>query len=604
MIVKRWWVLLVLLVVGPWWVGRAAAQDSDEPQSAAAAPMVGWLELSGELIEGQVPFAWMADADAGRTLSAVLDQLHTVETGDRYIGLVIYLDAADLRLTQIHALGRAIRDVRAAGRTVLVFAESYAMSDYLLASYADRILLQHKGGVVLAGLSIEELYLTGLLDKIGIRADLEQIGKFKGANEELTRYEPSEPWNQNIASLLDDLYDQVITTVAQNRGVSREQVEQWLAGSWTMTDTDLVEAKLVDQRVGRDLIDATELAFGDDFLWDDEMGLVEATMRIDSPFAIFSMMFKSGQTQTQRPTIAVIHADGPITSGESAIGAGLFTDQTIGSRTLVRALGEVRDDENILGAVIQIDSPGGSALASDVIWQAVRKTTEEKPVYVSIGPMAASGGYYVAVAGDQVYVHPQSVVGSIGVVSGKFVLGNLYAKLGINVTQRDRGPLAGIYNSVNPFTIEQRRVVRAAMQNVYDQFVERVRMGRGSRLENIDAVAEGRLFTGRAAVDNGMADKVGTLEQAVADLAASLELDDGQYDVLHLPPAMTLEEYLTELFEVRSRPIGLAAPAELELARQLLGPAAWSAARRSLAGLMLLRDEPVLTLMPQVIVIK
>jgi len=589
--------LLALVFLAP------PARAADE---AARSQLVGWLELRGELIEGQHPLAWLAQIDEGATLSGVLDQLRTVAEGDRYAGVIIYLDMPQLQLTQVQAIGASIQRIRAAGRKVMVFAERYELLDYLLASYADRVLLQHKGELTLNGIAMEELYLAGLLDLIGVRADLEQIGQYKGASEPMTRTGPSEAWSRNIDALLDDMYGQVLDILAENRGVSRDTVEKWMAESWTMTDADLVKAGVVDELTHRDLLSVTEVAFGDAFVWDQDMGHVLPTMQIDSPLAILSLMFQRPSTETKRATIAVIHANGPITSGDSSFGTGFFGEQTIGSRTMVRVLGEARDDDNVKGVVVQMDSPGGSALASEMIWQAVRDTAEHKPVYVSVGPMAASGGYYIAVAGDQIYVHPESIVGSIGVVGGKLALGELYGKVGITTTQRNRGPMAGIYNSAEPFTPQQREIVRGTMQKTYDQFIDRVKVGRGTRLADVGKVAEGRLFTGKAAVLNGMADKVGTLDACVADLAAALNLKAGEYDVLHLPPAMTFEEFIAETFFSRGPSLpGAAAPSmEWQMARKLLGPAAWSGVQRHVTGLLLLRDEAVLTLTPRVLIVK
>lgn len=583
---------------------------ADQPSSADAPPqtdasVVGWLELSGALRTGPVPYAWVSSADAGPSLRDVLTQLRHVARGDQYLGLVIYLDWPELSLTQIDAIRREIGQVRAAGKRVLVFSESYDLKSYLLASAADLILLQHKGDVTLAGLSVEEMYLAGLLELVGAEADLLQIGQFKGAREPLTREGPSAAWSSNMDALLDDLYAQVIGPIARDRGITRDQVEAIMKDSWSMTDRDYLERGLIDRLVDRDLTAVTEVQFGTDFTWDDTMGVragVGAT--VDSPFAFFRMLFEKPMTATSRATIAVIHARGAIHSGDSQHGGGLLGADTIGSRTLVKALGKARDDGHIKGVVIQIDSPGGSALASEVIWQAVRELAETKPVYAGVGSMAASGGYYIACGADRIYVAPASIVGSIGVVGGKIVLGGLYEKLGIHVTRRSRGPLSDMFNSVEPFTDPQRKAVRSALERVYDQFIDRVSIGRGTRLQDVGAVAEGRLFTGRQAVANGMADRIGAIDDAVTAMADELGLEAGTYDVIHLPPPMSLSEFLGGVLSVRSGAVNVQASPAIRAAKRLLGPAAWASVRTSLSGLMQLRHEPVLLMMPRVIVIR
>ncbi len=583
----------------------ATPQDTDpEAPDAEASTYVGWIELTGTLREGPLPFAWVDDSAADDTLQSVLDRIEYVRTRDDHTGLVISLDQPQLSLTQCTAIATAIQRLRDAGKPVVAFAEVYSLRDYLIASAADRVVLQHKGGVELTGLSVEELYLAGMLKKIGVEADFVQVGKYKGADEPLTRTGPSEAWDENFNSLLDDLYAQVLTQIAAGRGKTEAEIEALMADAWTLTDEELLERGAVDELADGDLLDVTTAAYGDDFVWDTELGLSEKASTPDNPFALFTLLFQEPTRRTTRPTIAVINAVGPIMSGESSVGDGLFTSDSVGSRSIVAALEEVLNDDNIKGAVVHIDSPGGSALASEVIWQAMRELGEEKPLYVSVGSMAASGGYYMACAADRVYVQPQSIVGSIGVVGGKLALGGLYDWAGINVVRRNRGPSADLFNSVEPFTEAQRGQVREAMEVVYEQFLDRVKAGRGERLGDVSEVAAGRLFTGSTAVDNGMADLIGSAEKATGDLADAQGLGEGEYDVVNLPAPMSLSEYLDGVFGVRSPGVKVEAPAAAVALKRVLGDAAWSQVTRTLTGLMLLRTEPILTLMPAAIVVR
>jgi len=582
-----------------------AVEDAETPEVAEATPMVGWLTLEESLRDGPLPYAWITPAEAGPSLSDVLDQLDYVADNEAYMGVVIYMDQPLLSLTQVLALSDKIAEVRAAGKLVMTYAEAYTMMDYVLASAADMVLLQHKGEVRLNGISVEEMYLGGTLEKIGAKADLVQIGKYKGASEQMMRTGPSEAWSENFDALLDDIYGQIIERIAENRGVTRDQAEQWIADSWTMTDTDYLRKRIVDRVTDRDLVEVTEIEFGDSFLWDDTLGFGGGEVQINNPMMLFSLLFKESNTYTSRPTVAIVHATGPIHSGKSSVGSGMFESESIGSSTMVEALGHARDDDNIKGVVIRINSPGGSALASEIIWQAVRDVGEVKPVYISIGGMAASGGYYIACAGDEVYLSPGSIVGSIGVVGGKIVLGGLYDWAGIGIHRRARGPLGDIFNSVDPFTESQRTMIRRSMQNVYDQFLDRVRLGRGSRLTNINQVVEGRLFTGRQAIENGLADKLGGVEVALADMTDELGLAEDDYDIIHLPPAMSLHTFLNDVFGAQA-PVAQSpeAPTIIATLKQLLGPRAWPAVSSAAQGLMLLQHEPVLTLMPNALIVR
>ena len=247
----------------------------------------------------------------------------------------------------------------------MVFANQYDLRGYMLACSADQILLQHKGQLELSGLAIEEIYLAGLLDKVGMKADFIQIGQFKGAAEPLTLTRPSDAWSQNIDAVLNDIYDQVIQRIKSGRGLSRQQVEQIWSESWSMSDEDYVESGLIDHLAHRDLIEVTGEIFGDQFEWIDLLDHLDPYQNMDNPFTLLKLLFQDAQPVVQRPSIAIIHAEGPIGRGDG--GGDPFEGQSIGSQSMVRALDLARDDDLIKAVLLRIDSPGGSALASELI---------------------------------------------------------------------------------------------------------------------------------------------------------------------------------------------------------------------------------------------
>lgn len=583
----------------------ADAEDEDADSDLPAAK-VAWLELSGPMRDGPPPYAWVGADEAGLNLRRLVTALRKLAGDDKFTGLVIRLDEPMLELSQTEEITAAIKLVRDAGKTVAVVSESYDMSGYLLACAADKIILQRKGQIELHGLAMEEMYLAGLLEKVGAKADFLQVGKFKGADEQLTRVGPSEAWSENIDALLTDLYGQIVGRIAAARGLKPAQVEKLFADCWTLTDDQYIKRRLVDYLAERDLVEVSGELFGDDFEWVDLVGADVAVRTPDNPFAFLSMLMQSPAPRIHRDTIAVIHGRGPITSGDSGVGDGLFGGDSIGSRTLVEALGQAKDDERIKGVIVRIDSPGGSALASEVIWQAVRECGDVKPVFVSIGSMAASGGYYIACAGHEIYVSPATIVGSIGVVGGKIVMGGLYEKIGVTVTRRSRGPMSDMFNSVEPFTPEQRAALEAAFERTYEQFTDRVSTGRGNRIKDIPAVAQGRLFTGKQAVENGLADRVGGIEIAIADLAEQLNLEPGKYDVVNLPPPMSLGEFFQQTFGGVNSPLSRpgAGSSLAATVREVLGEQAWREVQPVLGGLMQLRTEHVLLLMPSALIVR
>ncbi len=573
----------------------------------AEGPQVGWMRLSRPLADSPPPFTLTGDYNRELTLRGVISQLHHVATSDAHEGVVLYLDGAPLSMTQVQELGTALKRISDAGKHTVVFAEAYSLGAYLLACHADTIALQRRGMVELTGLGMEEMYLTGLLEKVGVKADLMQRGDYKGAAEPLTRNAPSEQWSRTIDSLLDDIYDHIIETIAGARDMDREGVESVMKRSLQLSDEEYVDRNVIDAVVARDLRDLTEDIFGEEFHWDPQMGLEPEQIDADNPFAIFQMLMQPPQPQMVRPTIGLMHMHGPIHSGDSGQ-AGLFSEDSVGSRTIVRALAEVRDEPMIQGLVIRIDSPGGSPIASDVIWQAIREVGREKPVFVSIGSTAASGGYYVAAAGDRIYASPSSILGSIGVVGGKIVLGGLYDMAGIEVHRRSRGPMGDMFNTVEPFTDEQREALGAAFDRIYEQFIDRVKTGREDRIDDIDDVAEGRVFSGRQAVENGLIDEVGGVETAIVDMADQLNLREEEYDILELPRPMSFGEFLDSLFGVESDVpaprLKAAGPDVFNTARAAVGEHNWQKLTGHIDGITLLQHEPVLTIMPAAILLR
>jgi len=327
-----------------------------------------------------------------------------------------------------------------------------------------------------------------------------------------------------------------------------------------------------------------------------------------NPMMMLAALMQDPVTTTTGPTILVIHANGTIISGDSEVGGGLGGGgDSIGSRTIDEMLADALEDDNVKGVVLRLDSPGGSALASEVMWQAIRAFGEEKPIVCSVGAMAASGGYYIASACDEILVEPRAIIGSIGVVAGKLNLKGLYDKVGIGIHTRSRGPNASLLSSVDNFTDAERNKLKDSMQLVYEQFRDRVATGRGTRLKDLDAVDEGMLFTGTQAVKSGMADQLGGVEDAIALVAKKAELKDDRYAVMELPHPVSLATYLESMLSGGGLPFGLSAPqhaATLTAAKQLVGDAAWQQITRSLHGLTLLREERILLLMPQPILVK
>ena len=595
---------LVLAAGGVFAIGACAVAQE---QVAESVP-VAMVEITGSPGDGPGPLDWLFPPK-DPTLQQMVDGLHEIAATRSHEGVVIRLKDAALTATQVEELGAAIGRMREAGVKVYVFGEWLETTGLMLGSYADTVLCQEGGPVELSGMAMEEMYLADTLSWVGLKADMIQVGAYKGANEQMVNSKPSPEWDQNIDQLLDSMYGNMRAPIMKGRELAGEQLDAAMEQLWMGEAEDAKKLGLVD-----DAIDFTSLSsrisgdFGRKVQWDMDAistGEMDAP-DFSNPFGALSMLTREPDVHVTGPSIAVLHVNGPIVDGDSSMG-GFSGEASVGSRTMRNAIEDMLREDDIKGVVVRIDSPGGSATASEIIWQGLRRLAEKKPVWVSVGSMAASGGYYLAVGGDRIYVNPSSIVGSIGVVGGKISMDGLYEKLKVNVVTRSRGPRGQMFSS-SPWTEAERGIVRDKMKQTYDKFTSRVSAGRKGI--DLSKTAEGRLFTGDKAIGLGMADELGGLDEAISDLGEQLSLDG--FDVVHYPAPKSLPQVLEDMFSgvSASSPIGgsiarSATATELAtIVRQLIGERAYGQLARQMDAMMQLRQEPVLLISPKAIVVR
>lgn len=577
------------------------------PVALASGPVgLAWLELSGTPTEQPSPFAWLG-LDDSDTLRSLVERIDEVAYHDDVPGLVIRMKDAALGVTQIQELGQAMGRVRESGKKVHLFAENYGTAELLLGSYADEVLIQSGGAVSLPGMYMEEMFLRDTMEWVGLRPDFVQVGAYKGAEEMFMNSAPSPAWEKNITGLLDGMYENMRTMLMEGRGFSAGQLDRAMEKAWWATDKQAIELGLIDG--------AIDLPLLYDYLGEQYDGDVEVTVDLNesagtspfdtsNPFAIFSLLSKKPTHKATSPTIAVLHIDGAIIDGDSTPG-GFLGGAQVGSRTIRNAIEDIIEQDQIMGVVVRIDSPGGSAIASEIIWQGLQRLGEKKPVWVSVGSMAASGGYYIAVGGSKIYANPSSIVGSIGVVGGKIAMGGLYDKLHVKVVERTRGPMAALESSTTPWSEAQRGLIRQRMTETYDQFVGHVKAGRPGI--DISKTAEGRLFVGTDAIELKMVDAIGGLDAAIYELADEVGLED--FEVMDFPGPKSFSEMIEEIFGGFVQAPGMAMGqvqmnAVAATLREVLGPQRFEMVRDAINAGMQLRREPVLLTMPKVIMVR
>ena len=399
----------------------------------------------------------------------------------------------------------------------------------------------------LTGIYGESLYVKDLLDKIGVQADFMHMGDYKSAAEMLTRTEPSAPAEANVNWLLDGYYDSLVRMIAGARNMRAQQVRDLIDQGPYMAD-EALEKGLIDAIQTRDAFLAlVRKEIGRPVKFDNRYGRDEKTTpNLANPLAVFSLLAEmmNPPKKPQKDAVAVVYVEGAIVPGYGQASPFGSVGGAYGGN-IRKALETAAADDTVKAVVLRVDSPGGSAEASEMILNATRKVRARKPFVVSMGDTAASGGYYVACAAETIFANEITVTASIGVVGGKLVTADLWDKLGVNWVGYRRGANADIFNSDRPFDDPQRQVLERYMQTVYDVFKGHVAQGRDGKLtQPLDEIAGGRVYTGRQALTLGLVDRIGGLEQAVQYVAAKASLDD--YEVRVIPEP---QDFITMLMD-------------------------------------------------------
>ncbi|MGB3093259.1 MAG: signal peptide peptidase SppA [Candidatus Zixiibacteriota bacterium] len=467
------------------------------------------IRLSGKIVEENSRVGIF-----GKKKPTIIDLLTDLgrATDDETIkGMLLRIDPFDMGLAKTQEIREAILDFKASGKTVIAFLEEGGDREYYLATAADKIVLLPTGYLNVNGLAAQVTFIKGTLDKLGIVADVEHIGDYKSASDLVTRESMSSAHREVVNSLLDDFYDQITKDIAEERGWTQEQTKSKI-DQGPFTSSEARKAGLVDTLL----------------FYDQMEGLIKSECALG--FSCRRYPFEPRDVRVSRdayhmrryykyswaipPKVAVIFATGSIFSGES--GRELLIGDVMGSETMSEAIRRAREDNRIKAVVFRVDSPGGSGIASDVILREIILTREVKPVIVSMSDVAGSGGYWIACAGDTIVSMPGTYTGSIGVVSGKVSLEGLYDKIGFSTETVKRGKHADFYSTTREFTEEEREVVRRQIKEFYDDFVRKVAEERDMSKEDVHAVAQGRVWTGRQAEENGLVDMLGGLNLALA----------------------------------------------------------------------------------------
>lgn len=470
------------------------------PGSALRSASVLTVTLGEDLPE-EAPSTFFGRLLSGekRTFADLVDLFRTAARDRRVEAIVARLRPSDLGWARLQELRDAMREFTEAGKILACHADSIDTPGYYLASGCGMLAMTPSGVFSVPGVAIQIEFYKGTLSRLGIEADVEHVGAYKTASEPLTRQGLSGPARQQLESMLDAVYATLTGDIARDRDLDPAALEA-LLDRGLLTPQQAEKAGFVD-----------ELAYYDEVLEGVRAEVGEKAHEIEEGEYLEQVR---AARRAGRDRIAVIYACGMIVSGESEDNA--VVGPILGSETVIEAMKNARENRSVRAVVLRIDSPGGSAAASDAIWRETRRLRERKPVVVSMGDVAASGGYWIAAGVDAIVAEPLTLTGSIGVVGGKFYLKPFYDWIGVSKEILKRGRNADLYTDYSRFTDEQRLMVRDSMLALYREFLARASEGRGKSPEEIDRLGQGRVWTGQQALENGLVDELGGLADAVA----------------------------------------------------------------------------------------
>ncbi|HEY7172836.1 MAG TPA: signal peptide peptidase SppA [Vicinamibacterales bacterium] len=517
------------------------------------------------------------------TVQALVDNLRKAKV-DRRVNAVL-LEPTGFSTPywgKIQEVRDAVIDFRKSGKPIYAYLEYGGDRDYYLASAATRVFLMPSSPLDLTGVATYEVFLRSTLDKIGVTPDLHHIGDYKTASNTFTEKGFTAAHREMDEALNRDLFGQIVSGIADTRKKTAEEVRT-LIDQGPFLPEDALRVGLID-----------DVAYEDQVL-EKLRAAKPGTGTRDIEGDDYSRIAPSSLGLNRGPRIAVIYAAGAIAGGKG--GFDPLNGTAIGSETLIDYVRQARKDSSLRAIVLRIDSPGGSATASDAIWRELMLARNEKadrPIVASMSDLAASGGYYIAMPAQVIVAQPSTLTGSIGIFGGKFVTGGAYEKLGAHIESTSIGRHAEMDSPSRPYNADELKKVQEQLQSFYDDFVEKVAQSRRSTPEKIDQIAQGRVWTGRQAKEIGLVDELGGLATAIAVAKERAKIAaDSDVELVVYPPRKSFYEIVSEEFSgARERAAVNAwlsanlSTTELDILRTIRGPAT-----------MFRRGEP-LALMP------
>lgn len=462
-------------------------------------------------------------------LDVILENLKKAKKDDNIAGILLNLEEIPAGIATIDEVREGLLDFKKSGKFIWAYSEAYSQASYYLATTADKIYLQPNGGVLFKGLSAQPFFVKGLLEKLDIKVQVVRHGKFKAATEPLFLDKMSKENREQLTAIITDIWERMLNEISEARKISKIELTNLADSLKVQTADDALKYKLVDQLVYKDEL-ISEMK--------KKLALEEKKKVNYVTLDEYTSVAESNKPEYSKDKIAIIYASGSIAGGNG-------DDQSIGSERISKAIRKAREDDKVKAIVFRINSGGGSALASDVIWREVDLAREVKPVVASFGDVAASGGYYIACAATKIVADPTTITGSIGVFG---VIPNMQGlfnkKLGITFDEANTNKNSDYIPVMKPLSPYQTMLIQRDVDHIYDVFIGKVAAGRKLTKAAVDSIGQGRVWSAKAAKSIGLIDEFGGLTHAVTVAADLAKLK--HYSITTLPAQKELLEQILE----------------------------------------------------------
>lgn len=522
-------------------------KSSDTKSKAMKGKQALVLTLSGNIEERGEDMVLFGKQP--ESLKKYVDTLRRARLDDDVQKVVLRIGPNTLGMATAQELREAIAELQKRNKKVTAVLEDDGQASYLVATAADELVMPPSADLMLHGVSADSYFLRNLLSKLGVTVQIIHIGQYKSYGETFTQDDFTTPARQNMNEIVDSIYGQVTGMIADSRHITREQADAAINAGPIPADK-AKELKLIDRVAYADeVLDGLKKDW--DLVESDDYKESGSSSSSDiSLLSLLSMMNKSDSddSDSKFPKVAVLYAVGAISLGSNG-GAGIGSDSEIASEDFIETLDKIKDDDKVKAVILRVNSPGGSAFASDLIWKKIEEVKKKKPVVASMGDVAASGGYYISMGANKIVAQPGTVTGSIGVVGGKPNLKGLYEKLGVSKTSISKGRYASLFSETSDFSAEEASAIQGMMKHTYDDFVNKAAKGRNKTYDNIHEVAQGRVWTGEEAKKVGLVDELGGLDTAVVATKGLIGLKpDDKVRLVAYPKQQTLVDVLQKAF--------------------------------------------------------